>query len=232
MTHIEQHTLAVDQVDLLYQLSPRRCNSYYRQTSRRSWTDSRETNQNSAKREYELLLANPREANHLVTVKYLREFSVQEIRATWKRLKDVLKQRGIIAFAVIEVTTRRQFFSDGSFKDYPVNRVHHHILVDSDLAERQLRDIFNRACLDAGLVKDEFEVVYEVIPDRITFEHKCRYILKYDKFRDQAILFRPRNEIGVLDKICSIGKWFINADGTKANKDKMWRVIVAGWYPK
>ena len=217
---------------VLYQYPGRRRNTLDRTKHRRSWTDSRETYQNAARREYQLLLINPRQANHCITLKYFKEFTVPEIRTTWSNLKTSLQQQGIVGFAVIEVTTRRYFLPAGGHRYYPVNRVHYHILVESDLTKRRLRKIFNRSCLDAGLLKKDFEVQYEAIPDRKAFEHKCKYILKYDTFKEDAILFRPRNEIGKLDKICSIGKWFINADGTKANKDKMWKSIVAGWYAK
>ena len=214
---------------LLYQLSPRRRNSYYRQTSRRSWTDSRETQQNAARREYELLLANPRQANHFITLKYFEEYTAEEIRTTWSRLKALLVQQSIIAFSVIEITTFPCIQSDGRRWDCPINKVHYHILVDSDLAERQLRNIFNSSCINVGLSKEDFEVQYESIPDRQRFEHKAKYILKFDNFKEQAILFRPGTGV---HKTCSIGRWFINADGSKMNKDKKWESIVAGWYPK
>ena len=216
-------------VHVLYQLSPRRRNSYYTQSCRKSWVDSRETHQNAARREYQLLLNNPRQANHLITIKYLRVFSANEIRAKWSTLKALLHSHGIIAFVVIEITTRKRYLSDGMFKNYPINQIHYHLLIVSDLSVRSLRTIFNSSCLDAGLAKEEFMVMYESIPDREAFEHKCRYILKYDKFADQAILFQPGTGI---NKVCSIGRWFINPDGSRASKDKMWRSIVCGWYPK
>jgi hypothetical protein len=213
----------------LYQPSPRRRNTFDSVTNRRSWTDSRETHQNAARREYHLLLTNPREANHFITLKYLREFSAQRIRTTWTILKDLLKQQGIVAFSIAEITTRPHVLSNGSRRYYPINRIHYHLLVDSDLSERQLRDIFNHSAVDAGLMKNEFEVQYESIPDRKTFERKCKYTLKFDNFSEQAILFQPGTGI---NKVASIGRWFINADGTRASKDKMWKSIVAGWYSK
>jgi hypothetical protein len=150
-----------------------------------------------------------------------------KVRTTWSALKSLLKQQDIIAFVVVEFTTRTHVMPSGSCYNYPISRIHYHFLIDSVLSERQLRDIFNRSCLDAGLAKGEFGVQYESIPDRETFEHKAKYILKFDNFADQAILFEPFTGI---NKICSIGRWFINADGTRMNKDKMWESIVAGWY--
>jgi len=213
---------------LLYQYPGKRCNTYYTVKHRRHWTSSHETYQSAARREYQLLLANRREANHLITVNYFREYSTQEICAKWKVLKASLQQQDIIAFVTVEITTRPQTLPDGSHKYYPVNRIHYHFLIDSVLSERQLRGIFKQACLDAGLVGNEFRILYESIPDRKSFEHKCKYILKFDNFSDQAILFEPGTGI---NKICAIGRWFLNADGTRASKEKMWKTIVAGWFP-
>ena len=230
-TGINHCTSTVQKVEQLYQSTPRRSNSLNSVSHRRSWTDSRKTYDNAARREYELLLANHRQANHLISVNYFREFNTQEIRTRWLKLKDQLLEQDIIAFAVVEITTGIHVLPDGRHWHYPINRIHYHFLVYSDLSERQLRDIFNRACLDAGLVGNEFGIIYEALPDRAAFEHKSKYILKFGNFANQAILFRPRNEIGKLDKICSIGRWFVNIDGTKANKDEVWKSIVAGWYP-
>ena len=140
-----QTVSTAQKIERLYQHPGRRRNTYTRHTSRRSWTDSHETFQNAARREYELLLANHRQANHLVTVKYFREFSAQEIRTRWLKLKDQLIEQGITAFALVEITTGIHVLSDGSHQHYPINRIHYHFLVDSDLSECQLRDIFNRA---------------------------------------------------------------------------------------
>jgi hypothetical protein len=219
-----QNVLTVPQD--LYQLTPRRLNSFYRVMNRMSWVDSRETYQNAARREYHLLITNPRQGNHFVTLKYFRTFSALEVRTTWSKLKALLKQH-VVGYAVVEITTRSYVLPDGRRWNSPINRIHYHILVDSDLSERQLRNVFNSSCLEVGLERKEFEVQYEAIPDRRTFEHKAKYILKFDNFSDQAVLFQPGTGI---NKVCSIGRWFINADGSRANKDLMWKSIVAGWY--
>ena len=186
-----------------------------------------ETYQHAAKREYELLLANYRQANHLITVKYFRKFTNLQIIPLWSKLKTLLQQQGITAYVVIEITTRRHIFPDGGYRDYPIKKIHYHFLIDSELSEPQLRVIFNRACLDAGLAKDAFEVQYEVIPDRKTFKHKIEYVLKFGKFAKQAILFKRYTGI---NKIDMINAWFINADGTRVNKEKMWKELVGDWY--
>ena len=228
-TASNQSASTAQHTEPLYQSSPRRRNSFYTRPHRRSWTDSRETYQNSARREYLLLLANPRQdANHLVTLKYFKEFTAEEICMTWSRLKALLIRQDIVAYSVIEITTRPQKLSNGMWKDYPTNRVHYHFLVKSDLPERQLRKIFNSSCVDAGLAREVFEVHIRTIPDRKVFERTCKYVLKFDTYKHQAILFQP--ETGI-NKVCSIGTWFINVDGTRANKDKMWKSIVS-LFPK
>ena len=214
---------------ILYRHPPRSRNTYHEVEWRRNWTNCRETYDNAARREYHLLLANARQANHLITLKYFRNFTNLQIIALWSLLKPLLIQHGITGFAVIEITTRRHVEPDGTYWDYPICQCHYHILVESDLSERRLRYIFNQSCLDVGLDKDAFEVQYEAIPDRETFERKCRYILKHIEYKHQAILFRPKTGI---NKICAIGDWFINPDGSKMNKDKKWDEIVDSWYPE
>ena len=143
-------------------------------------------------------------------------------------MKALLIQRGIVAYSVIEITTRPQKLPNGAWKHYPTNKVHYHCLVDSSLPEPRLRRIFNSSCVDSGLSTEDFEVHVKSIPDRKAFEHKAKYILKFDTYKDQAILFQPGTHI---NKTCSIGRWFINANGTKANKDVMWESIVS-LFPK
>ena len=223
----------IPEIKILYQHPPRRRNTFHHVPWKRNWTYCMETYQHAAKREYELLLANYRQANHLVTVKYFRKFTNLQIILLWSKLKTLLQQQGIIAYVVVEITTRRHIFPDGGYRDYPIKKIHYHFLIDSDLSEPQLRVIFNRACLDAGLVHEAFEVHYEVIPDRKTFKHKIEYVLKFGKFAEQAILFKPKTGIDKIDTIEAdyvTGAWFIKADGTRANKDKMWKELVGDWY--
>jgi hypothetical protein len=192
-----------------------------------------ETYQRAAKREYEIVKANIRTANHEVILKYYRGFTNLQIIELWSKIKPLLVEHGIVAFGVIEITTRTHIFPNGEQYDYPTKKCHYHFLIESDLSPKQLRTIFIGACLDAGLCytkpNKNFGLVYEQIPDRKEFLRKCRYILKYAEYAGQAILFRPYTGI---NKIYSIGRWFINPDGTRANKEKIWDEIVAGWYPE
>jgi len=204
--------------ELLYQSTPR-CYSTYRLC--KSWTDSRESCQRAARRQYHLLINNHRQANYEIVVGYRKEFFVQELLEQFALIKEWLQKHKIIAFHVVEIT-------EDDF-GYPLNHIHYHFLIDWHYSKRRLHNIFKDACCHAGLQPTEHRVLRpKLIPDRKTFEHKVKYILKYDKFADQAILFQPGTGIA---KIGAIGRWFINPDGTKANKKAMWKNIVAGWYP-
>jgi hypothetical protein len=198
------------QPEILYQSTPRQSNTYYTAPHRRSWTNSRETYQRAAGREYQLLLANCREANHEIVIGYLREYFIQDLLDQFSLIKEYLRNEGIIAYYVSEIT--------GNGFGKPVNRIHYHFLVDYHKSKHRLKGIFKDACRYAGLtVGSDCIVKYDNIPDRETFERKAKYILKYDNFKEQAILFRPKTGI---NKTGMINDWFINADGTRAIKKK------------
>jgi hypothetical protein len=168
------------------------------------------------------LLENHREANHEIVIGYRKEFFIKDILKQFSLIKERLEQEGIIAYHIVEIT--RDDFGK------PVNRIHYHFLVDSHYSKNRLKRIFKGACRYARLeIGKDCRVLHFPIPDRKTFKRKCKYILKYDTYSEQAILFRPKTGI---DKIGAIGHWFINADGTRASKTKMWKSIVAGWYPE
>ena len=111
------------QPEILYQYPPRQQNTFYLVEHRRNWTASMETYQNSAKREYELLMANPREANHEIVIGYLKEHFIKDLIKQFSLIKEHLTQSGIIAYQVAEITT------NGFGK--PVNRLHRHFLIDA-----------------------------------------------------------------------------------------------------
>ena len=217
--------------DILYQSKPRPHNSRPDYPHRRDWTDSLETYQNAARKEYHVLLANYRESKHLITLKYDRVFTSWEIRSRWSKLKPLLRRQGIISFVVIEITTHRCLTPDGGFGYYPINKVHYHFLVANDLSERRLRGIFNETCLEAGFDRKDFTVQYVRIRDREHFEDRAEYILKYRRYAHMAVLFRRHTGIYKIDTVCPPRcHWFIHADGTRMNKAKEYKAIVAGWY--
>ena len=249
-------------IEVLYQFPPKPYNTYVEQPNRKDWTDSLETYENAARKQYNLLKANPRTAwylitphnpVHLITIKYFRKFNNLEIIALWEIIRAYLKEHGIIAFGVIEITTRRHYVSDKEFYDYPTRRCHYHIFVANEFAETRLRrklskttlqripsvatlrDIFNNACIEAGLSNKrpdkDFEVHYESITNPREFLRKCMYVLKYKIYKHQAILFKKYTGI---NKIFSINGWFNKVDdhGKKINKEQMWDDLIDEWYPK
>ena len=224
---IDYHTLEILQgteyltPELLYQSHSYPENTFYLVPHRQSWTSSMATYQNAARREYHLLLSNCREANHEIVIGYQREYFIQELIDQFVLIKEHLTNEGIIAYCVAEITT------DGF--NNPVNRIHYHFLIDYPGFKHRLKRIFINACRYAGLqLGSDCKIKYYSIPDSEVYERKCRYILKYKTFKKWAILFQPGTGI---NKVGMVNHFFINADGSKANKKKMWKSIVAGWYP-
>jgi hypothetical protein len=194
--------------EILYQSNPHP-DRYFNVEWHQSWTYSRLTYQNAARREYHLLLANYREANHILTIGYRHDYFIQELIDQFSLIKEYLQAEGIVAYHVAEIT--RDNFGN------PVNQIHYHFLVEYYSFKHRLIRIFKNACRYAGLeIGKDCRVLYEPIPDSVVYERKCRYVLKYKTYKKRAILFRPKTRI---KKIGMINKFFINADDTKANKE-------------
>ena len=230
--------------EILYQSNPKEYSpDMYKEA--KSYTLSLESYQKAAWKEYSRVIDNPRRTEHEIVINYRNEFSIQEIKDQFKLMRKYLQEQGIIAFSVAEISRNK-------YKTGPVNHLHRHFLVDSDsldLSEKLLRDIFKGACRYAGLQPDEpnildspdapkknCEVKYQKIDNNDSkgntytpeesFQRRVRYILKYNSYNRTPILFQSKSAYPHLkkgiDKIASIGNWFINPDGTKANKTKMW----------
>lgn len=206
--------------EILYQRFPRD-ESLPNWKKRRSWTHSRESYQKNAKREYELLLANHRQANHKIVIGFLKEYFIWEILAKYKIIKEWLRKQKIVAYIFIEIT------EDGYGN--PANRIHCNFLVDSRLSESRLRMIFKEACTQAGFrLNEDCRVLYSSINSRDEFIHEAKYGLKFDRFADQAILFRPKTGINKVDRL---GNWFIDANGEKISKHDLWETCLDKWFP-
>lgn len=213
-----------DQPEILYQSLSRNDNTFTSEPSRRSWTDSRATYQNAAKKQYELLLSNHRRANFCVGINYFKEFFIKDILDKFKLIKEHLRKRKVIAFSVVEITKDKW--------KKPANRIHYHFLVHGDYSIRRLQAIFNGACQHAGLKPETDCRVSKprIIPDEKTFKSCVKYILKYgDKYKDDVILFRPKTGINKIDRI---GPWFIDSNDDTVRKDDLWKSLVDTWYPK
>ena len=221
------------EIELLYQRSPR-IGSPKNHKHFKGWTCSLESYQKEARRKYNLFLANHRQANHEIVIGYQQGFPIQMLLDQLTLIIEYLRKHEIIAYYVVEITTRQHILPNGECKDYPINIIHYHFLIDSHYSKHRIRNIFKGACQHAGLKDSDYKVKYYPIPDRKEFERKIKYILKFGNYASQAILFRPHTGIkkaGDVNVNSRTRSWFINADGTRMNQEKKWKAIVAGWYP-
>lgn len=102
-----------DQPEILFQNFTRNKNTFTSKKSRRNRTDSRETYQNAAKKQYELLVNNHRRANYSVTVNYWKEFFIKDILEKFKLMKEYL--RNDLSFSRKIFSERRGFFNSSWF---------------------------------------------------------------------------------------------------------------------
>ena len=121
-----------------------------------SWTASLQSYQKAARKEYTLMLMNPRRPEHEIVISYQEEFFVQDIVDKFKLIKEYLQQQGIIAYSVTEITRDKS-------KTRAVNRIHYHFLVTRDdtsiLSENLLRKVFKGACRYSGLTPDKPDIL-------------------------------------------------------------------------
>ena len=106
--------------------------------------------------------------------------------------------------------------------------MHFHILTDDKRSEQELRYLFNKACKDSGLDKNDFRVDYKKVTDGYWY---FEYFTKFDRINKdkyteknndgkwkRVLLFRPH--LG-LQKFYQIGKWF------NKSKAQIWKKIIA-----
>jgi hypothetical protein len=148
-----------------------------------------------------------------------RECSPQEINMYRGRIFKYLRKHGFEGVASIELTRG----ADG----LPNNCVHFHVLSDDTRSEKELRALFNMACIGAGLCEGDFGVkVYGLSDGFGYFDYftKCgkRYIKK-------IILFRNEKELGArIQKFYVLGGWFKKSGG----KGRIWKAYIREWYGK
>ena len=90
----------------LYQENPKEKSTYNKHKSF-SPTDSRESYQNKAKSERTLLWWNKRIATKGIVLHYLTVLSDAEIKQRWAKISRYLRERGVEAFACLELTKTR-----------------------------------------------------------------------------------------------------------------------------
>jgi hypothetical protein len=112
-----------------------------------SWTWSLESYRISARRRFYLLVNNYKEGREyrIVSVNYLEEFFILDLREQFRLIKAYLQEQGITAYTISELTT------DGPKYNRPTNCLHRHFIIDSPKPERYIRRAFNGACQHAGL---------------------------------------------------------------------------------
>ena len=192
-------------MELLYQEKPRVKSTYTRHKNR-SFRDSIESNQNGAVKETMILRWNQRAPTSEIILHLLEVFTAKDINAFRKKVFRYLKDHRVQAVASIELT-RGQYGT-------PNNKVHFHCITDNQCSEHELRDLFNTACLRAGLNSEDFRVDYRPLWNGYLY---FNYFTKY-RYPEKVILFRK--DMG-LQKFYQIGKWF-----TKSKK-QIWDEIKA-----
>lgn len=164
---------------------------------------------------------NGRRPNFMLQLNLCRIYLVSDIPKLRKELDKLFaylrRKKKIVAYAVLEVTRNKR-------KNRPVDQVHLHFLVDTELTEAELRNFFHRACKSAKYTADDYRVssVKNIAgkPDR-EYKRICRYLVK-DGYPEKIIMFKPG--LG-FNKIRTIGKWWTDKDGTPTTKKKIWAPI-------
>ena len=217
----------------LFQMRPRVI-STFKQHRNKSFTDSLESYQNGAYKETLILRRNGRIPEKELVIHFLKELLKDDIISYRTKIFSILRKAGIQAVANIELS--RVVPRIGP----PNNLVHFHVLTDDNRSEKELRDLFKKACKDSGLDKKDFIINYKEIEDGYwyfnyftKFDEKSRG--KYTKKKDikearerkwswlTVLLFEKKcGEIG-LQKFYQIGTWFEKGRG----KGKIWDEIKA-----
>jgi hypothetical protein len=140
---------------------------------------------------------------------FLKELPVRDIRNYREKIFRCLRTHGIQAVVSTEPTRGK----DGK----PNNNVHFHILTDDQRSEKELREMFNKACERRKLVKGvDFRIDYRELYDP---DQYFNYFTK--RGYTDVILFQKN--IG-LNKFTYIGEWF------RECKAALWNEFIAETY--
>lgn len=154
---------------------------------------------------------NKRRAKHWITLHFLFDTNVNEIKCYWKKIKSYLKRASIVAYRSIEITR------DENKK--PTNRVHFHFLVDSPLSENELKSTFRDCCLCSELNNSSFRIDYRKI---FNFLGIACYVTKLNR-PEKAILFEKHTGIR---KFETIGNWYVDEAGDPISRKQAWQNII------
>ena len=112
-----------------------------------------------------------------ITIHFLKELTVDKIRALREKVFRILRRAGLQAVVAIELSRTKP--RTGS----PNNQVHYHFLTDDERSEDELRALFNKACKDSGLGKKDFRIDYGTVDDGYWyFDYFTKFDRKNQKF--------------------------------------------------
>lgn len=186
-----------------------------------SWTSSLASRAKAARKESCCLFNNGRRAKFILQLNLFRTYLVSDIPQLRKELDRLFaylrRKKNTVAYVVLEVTRGKQ-------KTKPTDKVHLHFLIDTELTESALRNLFHGACAAAKYMSDDYSIssVKNIAgkPDH-EYCRICRYIVK-DGYSDKIVMFK--SGLG-LRKIRTIGRWWTDKDGTPTKKEEIWAPI-------
>jgi len=192
----------------IYQDSPK-TKSTFTEFKNRSYTDSLESYNNGAWKELMILKENLRIPNWEFIWHLLVPYEREDLKFYRDKVFRYLREHGIIATANIEITRDKN--------NMPSDCVHFHVLTKDKRSEKELRDLFNTACVNSGLGQKEFRIDLRQLSDGLSY---FSYFVKYKN--DKVILFQKGTGIR---KFYTIGKWY------KKSKKELWSDYIRKTYP-
>jgi hypothetical protein len=175
----------------------------------KGWTDTVASYMNEAKKEATLLLRNRKLQDHPyrwdVGINFEIEQTPKQITDTWAKVRRKLKQAGVVAYRILEITT------DGS--GHPTNQVHYHMIVKSDHAQGDLERAIDESIPEGILyhkhvksIGNEWGYILYILKARVEGWNKQGRWVK-DLYADQRIMFRPK--LGI-KKVATVGNFWAN----------------------
>lgn len=164
----------------------------------RSHSNSYASQQNHARREFEILTRNGRIPTKQITLRLQTPFKTKkEMTDLLTRLFRYLERHGIIAAVALE-GTKDKF-------GRPTDRLHCHVLIDDKDAPRSKKELialFEKACRLRGYIRGEnIKIGYEEFRENFTFD----YFVKLGEHGKNIPMFLRKLRI---HKFRYIGEWF------------------------
>ena len=150
--------------------------------------------------------------NCVVQLNYLTERSVEEIQELWKSHSRRLRDKGVVARVVIEITKDK-------WQQRPVNRVHYHFVAKDDRTHDELKELIVAVCR-CEMEQDSFMVhVFPFDEAKGGWNNYRWYFSKYiavgKEEEEKHYLFR--SGLG-LRQTYTIGQWWTYPDGRPRTK--------------